>query len=193
MGPCSPAEAVRRALSLVDKGGQYVLGTGDFRGDGFPPWTTRDGLLGSDCAGFAISWCYKLKRHRPLFNRGSWSTVSDDLNVNSAIEDAQHTQELFEVADRPEPGVLLCYPTFRAGLLRRRFIGHVGIVTSVARCAEWDADAPRYDLLDIAQCCGPNGRSPAVLATDGSVWSRHDAKWPKPQHRTVMVRLRRGD
>jgi len=193
--PCSAAEAVTRALSLVGRGGCYVLGTGDWIGPPSKsqtvapillgadlPWTYRDGKLGSDCAGFAISWCYQLKRHRPGYNRGSWATVSDDLNCNSAIEDAEHGRELFELVTGPiQPGDLLCYPTFRAGVLLRRFIGHVGIVTGVAR---WDG---RLASLDVAQCCGPNGRSPAVLATDGSVWDRHDAKWPAHQKRQTRV------
>src|SRR5262245_49816365 len=49
----------------------------------------------SDCAGFAICRCYGLRRHRPGFNRGAWSSVEDDLNCNSAIEDADHHRELF--------------------------------------------------------------------------------------------------
>ena len=191
--PCSSSEAVARALSIVGKGGQYVLGTGDYRptAQHDEPWTTRDGMTGSDCAGFAISWAYKLVRHRPGFNRGAWATVADDLNCNSAIEDAQHNQELFEIVSTPAPGVLLAYPTFTLkghDGQPLRFIGHVGIVTSVRRCTEWDHDHPRYDLLDVAQCCGPNGRRPAVIATDGSLWRHHDEAWPKPEHRTWMLR-----
>ena len=176
----------------------YVLGTGDWKpvGPNTPdvPWTTRDGMLGSDCAGFAISWCYKLPRHRPGYNHGTWASVSDDINCNSAIEDARHGRELFEVASGPpQLGDLLTYPTFT--LLApdgtsHKFIGHVGIVTGVGRALEWDAEHPQYELLDIAQCRGPNGRKPAVVATDGSVWAHHDTVWPKPQHRTVVLRAR---
>jgi hypothetical protein len=186
--PCSASEAVIRALSLVGNGGQYILGTGDYLGEGKPPWTYRDKMLGSDCAGFAICWAYKLKRHRPGFNRGKWSTVSDDINCNSALEDAQHKQELFVLADRPEPGVLLVYPTFTVS--GKRFIGHVGIVTGLSRVAEWDPLRPQYELLDVAQCRGPNERKPAVVKTDGSLWSHHDAVWPKLQHRTWMIKAR---
>lgn len=191
--PCSPAEAVQRALSLVGKGGRYVLGTGDYLGDDKPPWTTRDGLSGSDCAGFAISWCYKLPRHRKGYNVGSWASVSDDLNCNSAIEDAEHARELFVPADRPQPGDLVTYPTFTllaSDGTHKTFIGHVGIVTGVSRVLEWDPETPQYELLDIAQCKGPNGRAPAVVATDGSVWAHHDTVWPKPQHRTRVLRVR---
>lgn len=194
--PCSAAEAVQRARRLVGNGGQYVLGTGDYKPQTIGgnlvdvPWTERHGLIGSDCAGFAISWCYKLPRHRPGYNHGPWATVSDDLNCNSALEDAQHARELFLVTDTPAPGVLLVYPTITllgSDGASHQFIGHVGIVLGCGRVTTWDPHAPHYEQLDIAQCKGPNGRSPAVVATDGSVWSHHDTIWPKPQHRVYML------
>ena len=119
--------------------------------------------------------------------------MSDDINCNSAIEDALHGCEVFELASGAvQPGDLLCYPTFT--LLapdgtHKQFIGHVGIVTGV-RALEWDWAWPQYELLDIAQCKGPNGRKPAVVATDGSLWAHHDTVWPKVQHRTRVLRAR---
>ncbi len=75
--PCSATEAVWRALSLVDNGGMYVLGTGDYLGENLPPWTSRGPLIGSDCAGFAMSWCYKLPRHRKGYRtQGTRATCS---------------------------------------------------------------------------------------------------------------------
>jgi len=192
--PCSPAEAVQRALSLVNNGGEYQLGTGDYqpvmRGGRMIdlPWTQRGEAVGCDCAGFAISWCYKLRRHRPGFNHGDWASVEDDLNSNSAIEDAEHRRELFAIADRPMPGDLLAYPTIHLPGHPQPFIGHVGIVVAVNRCAEWDPAMPQYHLLDVAQVCGPNGRRPACVRTDGSVWDRHTANWPKMEHRTKVLR-----
>lgn len=198
--PCSGAEAVQRALRMVNNGGQYVLGTGDYRPTIINgklvdvPWTWREGMLGSDCAGFALSWCYKLKRHRQGFASGrlpdfyrDLSDVDDDINCNSAIEDALTTKDLFRVVDRPEPGCLLVYATLKLPGHPRPFIGHVGIVTSIKRVAEWDIAMPQYHLLDVAQCKGPNERKPGVVATDGSLWDAHDRNWPKPQHRTVML------
>lgn len=191
--PCTADEAVARALSLVGRGGQYVLGTGDYLPHVTPdvPWTTRAGMTGSDCAGFAMCWAYKLPRHRPGYNHGSWSSVSDDINCNSGIEDAQHARELWEiVTGSPCPGDLVTYPTFTimTSSGAKRFIGHVGIVTSVRRLAEWDPKRPQYELLDVAQCKGPNGRAPAVLATGGLLWTNHDAVWPKPEHCTKLLR-----
>jgi hypothetical protein len=71
---CSAADAVGRAGRLVSsRTGQYVLGTGDYRPTttSDTPWTVNAGLTGSDCAGFAICWAWKLVRHRPGFNKGS--------------------------------------------------------------------------------------------------------------------------
>lgn len=200
--PCSAPEAVLRASSMVNTpGGEYVLypegGGGDYRpftdasGKTIDlPWTTVAGHVGSDCCGFAISYCYKLPRHRPGFNHGSWATVADDINCNSAIEDADHNRELFQRVFLPEPGVLLCYPTIRLvheGKLME-WVGHVAIVTGISRASGWNPSIPDYSLLDVAQCCGPNGRRPGVIATDGSIWNQHDHNWTKPEHRTAMLR-----
>jgi len=150
--------------------------------------------MASDCAGFAISWCYQLTRHRPGFNKGSWATVADDINCNSALEDAQHRSELFRLLapdERPEPGDLLLYPTFsvkNAAGKNIRFIGHVGIVVGTKRVKDWAPGWNSYEQLDMAQCKGPGGRKPGVVLTDGSVWSHHDTVWPKKQHRSYLVR-----
>ena len=69
--PCGAEEAVARAKSVAGKGGEYFLGSGDYKpkGDRDVPWTLLpSGREGSDCAGFAISWCYRLTRHRPGYN-----------------------------------------------------------------------------------------------------------------------------
>lgn len=193
--PCSAVEAVIRAKQMIGKPGVYELGTGDYRPRVVSgqlidlPWTDNGHAIGSDCAGFAMSWCYKLQRHRPGYNVGSWSSVSDDINCNSGIEDADHARDLFvRVTGAPMPGDLLVYPTIRLAGHPLPWIGHVAIVIGVSRVATWDSMAPQYHLLDVAQCCGPNGRSPAVLATDGSVWDRHDHDWPKYEHRTAALR-----
>lgn len=196
--PASATEAVQRALTLVNGLGAYELGTGDYRPTTVGtrlidvPWTERerDHKIGSDCAGFAISWCYKLRRHRPSYNRGGAFDVEDDINVNSAIGDAtSKSPDLFELATgAPRAGDLLCYPSFRfAG---QPFVGHVGIVIGTARAPRWDPAGPRYDLLDVAQCRGPDGRTPAVLWTDGSIWLHHREVWPKPEHTVYMLRVK---
>lgn len=198
--PVSAAEAVLRALSFVGKPGAYQLGTGDYRptfvGGNLidRPWSERerDHAIGSDCAGFALAWCYKLRRHRVGYCRGAknFDDVEDDINVNSALEDAtSDAPDLFSLATGlPKPGDLLCYPTFRLPTVPLPFIGHVGIVVDVSRAIGWDTSAPRYDLLDVAQCCGPDGRSPAIIRTDGSHWLKRAHDWPKPQHTVYLLR-----
>jgi hypothetical protein len=179
--PCSPIAAVTVARSLVGCM-TYWLGTGDCD-------TPAAGK--SDCAGFAINRCYGLRRHRRGFNVGPWASVEDDLNCNSAIEDADHRQELFVRARRPELGDLLAYPTFTVkdgNGTPHRFIGHIAIITGVSRMLEWDAARPQWHLLDVAQCAGPNGRTPGVLATDARHWDDHDRTFPKPEHRSVLLR-----
>jgi len=178
--PCSPIAAVTVARSLVGTG-VYELGTGD-----------SDTPIGgaSDCAGFAICRCYGLPRHRPGYNVGPWASVTDDINVNSAIEDADHARELFVrvTSGPPQLGDLLCYPTFRIAAAARPFIGHVAIVTGLERLLEWDWTRPTWGMLDVAQCCGPNGRAPGIIATTASHWDDHDRLWPKPEHRSVLLR-----
>jgi len=195
--PCAASDAVKRALSIATKGGEYFLGSGDYRpkGDSDVPWTSIPGKrMGSDCAGFALSWCYQLTRHRPGYNKGAWASVADDINCNSALEDAQHRAELFRLLDadeRPEPGDLVLYPTFTlngSDGKSHRFIGHVGIVVGTSRVVDWQPGWNHYEQLDIAQCRGPNGRKPGVVLTDGSVWSHHDSVWPKKQHRSHLIR-----
>lgn len=188
---CSFGEAVDRARSIVGKGGQYILGTGDYvpsqKGD--LPWTTRNGKAGSDCAGFAICWAWKLRRHRPGFNVGPWATVSEDINCNSAMEDGLHKQELFNTLDEGAhiiPGDLLLYPTITVKVngTTKRFIGHVGLIERIPsgfKYGDWGS-------LGIIQCHGPNGHTPGVVRTDGGTWVRHDGLWGKPEHRTRIVR-----
>lgn len=164
---------VRTALSLVGHG-RYELGTGDCD-------TPEDDP--TDCAGFAICKCHQLRRHRPGYNRGEWSTVSDDLNSNSIIEDAHHRQELFEpVLGAPEPGDLIAYPTFRLPGHPLPWIGHVAIVVGVDR---WDG---AFASLEIVQCIGPNGRTPGIVESTGAHFDEHNVTWPLPQHRAWIVR-----
>jgi len=174
------AEAVRHALASVGRG-VYQLGTGDLGSNDDDP---------RDCFGFAVNECYGIPRHRPGFNRGPWATVSDDLNCNSAIEDAGHNRDLFERALTPFPGALICYPTFRLEGHPLPWIGHVKIVTGITRCLEWDREQPDWSLLDTAECMGPPGRRPGVVAGTGRSFVEHDATWPRPEHRTVMLRVR---
>lgn len=185
---------------MVNNGGQYLLGTGTYHpingGSGVVedvPWSYGKGGLGSDCAGFAICWCWKLPRHRLGFNRGSWATISDDLNVNSIVEDSHHKCELtepeLEAWDHPIVGDLLCYPSFKFKGVP--FIGHVALIERVPE----DYTDGRYDQLTVIQCHGPDHFKPGVVRTDGSLFLHHDSKWPADNkdnipRRTCVVRMK---
>ena len=187
---------------MVNNGGQYLLGTGDYVGshDGMDePWTLRDGQYGSDCAGFAICFAWKLVRHRPGFNSGPWASVSDDINCDSALEDADHKQELFRPVDfareSAQPGDLVIWPTIQIPASAPphqvlSFMGHVGLIEAVP--ATW---VPEYmgvgfKALTVLQCHGGNGRTPGVVRTDGSYWATHTATWPRPEHRARVIRVK---
>lgn len=189
--PCSPAEAAGRALVIVGRPEPYVLGAGDYTGKSPDlPFTQPRGIVGCDCWGLAGAWAYKLPRHRPGFNRGAWSTVSDDINCDSAIEDAEHRQDLFELAQSPAVGDLLVYPSIRGPDRKRIRIGHVGIITGVP--AEWDPATPQYELVEVVQCQA--SIRPAIMRGPGRTWANksqfrglRDDSW-----RTRIVRVKHG-
>jgi cell wall-associated NlpC family hydrolase len=194
--PASATEAVARALRLLadptNARTGYHLGTGGYRpyvvnGKTIDlPWTQNGDVTGCDCAGL-ICWAYKLSRHRPGFNAGPWSTVSDDVNTDSMIEDADHARDLFAPTDgAPQPGDVLVYHTItlpdHPGM---RWIGHVALVVGTDRLGT----VVDYSMLDVVQARGPNGRMPAAIASDGSIWSHHDLMWPRPEWRSRLLRV----
>lgn len=183
----APAVAAARACKLLadpsNATAVYGLGDGDSYADSAEdlPWTRSGAIQACDCMGL-VAWAFWLRRHRPGYNAGAWATVSDDVNPNSMIEDADHARELFvRVVDAPQVGDVICYPTIH--LDGKTFIGHIGIVVGVAR---WDGAS--FASLDTVQVCGPNGRSPAAIATTGIAFDHHSATWPKPEHRSVLLR-----
>ena len=100
-----------------------------------------------------------------------------------------HGQELFELAFTPAPGMLILYPTIHLEGHADPWIGHVKIVTGVSRCVEWDHGRPDWSLLDTVECMGPSGRRPGIVAGTGASMVEHDRKWPKTEHRTLMLRV----
>lgn len=182
-----PQIAVKRALSMLGRKEPYVLGAGNYDvrtpDEPFTAITIKGReVRGCDCWGFAGAWCLGIPRHRPGYNVGSWATVSDDVNCDSAIEQAEHTQSrdrVFEAVELPSVGDLLVWPSVRCpgcGQCQGRVqpvrpkghrlrIGHVGIIVAVP--SEWDAFDPPYGLLDVAQCCA---RTPAIRRTNGAAW-----------------------
>lgn len=174
----SPDEAARIAIAAVGETWPYVLGGGNHKG---PTRVQRkDGTytpIGYDCWGFAYSRCYDEPRTVEGFNRGNPNaTVTDAINCDSAIEEAEHFGQRFRVVAGPARiGNLLVMPSIRAGELERRGkrtgtrvrIGHVWIVVGVP--AEQPARA--YADYDTVQCQA--SRKPAIKRGPGPT---HDAR-----------------
>ena len=181
-------DAVTRALALIGQG-TYKLGALD-----------SDAVNAVfDCTSFCMRYCYGIPGHRPGYNTGwgtDWctgqtATVEDDLNSNSAIEDALHARDLFEaVTGAPRVGDILAYPTIRI-TGSGPWIGHAAICVEVARAKwNWDPQRPAFSLLDMVECHGPDGTTPAIRRTTGGVFDRHSVTWPKLQHRSWLLRVR---
>ena len=187
--PCSTEEAIRRMVALSKiADSSYQLGTGSYNPHGF----TRQ----YDCAG-AICEAFELARHRPGFASGrpqyaDQNDVDDDINTNSMLEDASGPRDLFEpVLEGPVlPGDLVMWATVTIkgeDGHSHVFIGHVLMVYQVPE--GWDP-SQGWHRVRMLQCCGGNGRKPAVIETDGSVIDRHNTVWPKPAHRAYVVRVK---
>lgn len=218
-------DPVERARAAAASGlSQYVLGGGGYHPQHDPagalvddsPYGPRssDGAVGVDCSAFAIQWAHMLPGHRPGFNRGPWSTVSDDINTDSALEDSWHLSELFRLVNgwvgggdgshvarnQVQPGDLLIYRSIYDDHGKRLWpwIGHVSIVLDVD--AAFDPTRPRWELLRVAQAKGPDYRHPAVIVTDGSIWTHHDELWQatdadrrdRPERGAAVIRVRPG-
>jgi hypothetical protein len=164
-----PGAAVARAHELLGKAFPYVLGTGNRKGA--TRIRKKDGTFtpfGFDCWGFADAWAYDHPRHDPGFNVGPWATVSDDRNCDSAIEDAEHRRQAYEVIDTPEIGCLIVMPSIRDENGKRIRMGHVWLAAVVPDA--WNPAKPQYDTIITLQCqasshpaikMGPGPRSDA--------------------------------
>ena len=192
----TPAELVSRALTQRDQG-EYQLGAGGW--DPKRPHTTfgphwKTGKVGSDCSRFAISWALKLAGHRPGFGKGKGARVVDDINSDSALFDAIHNHELFELVEGPpQMGDHLFMPWYFDPKTGERIdIGHVMLVTK-NNAIEWDHKIlPRpWERVEVVQCRGPNGKRPGVIVSSAAVCAAHDAKWVKvPSMWTQVIRVR---
>lgn len=193
------AEYIARLLTQVGEG-EYQLGAGGYDPKApdtcfHPHWDTKHkpGVIGCDCSAFAIKFGLKLAGHRPGFGSGRGANVTDYINSDSALFDAIHNRELFELVEGPPiEGDLLIIPSRFDAHGVRIGIGHV-LATKRNRALEWDhAQLPRpWDKVDVVQCRGPNGMRPGVIESTAIVCARHDAKWVKvPEMWTQVVRVR---
>lgn len=166
----SPAEAIARIHALLGRGSPYILGAGNHLG----PTSVRkkDGTttpLGFDCWGMADSYAHGIPRHEPGFNKGSWATVTDDRNCDSAIEEAEHIGKAYEVIDTPEIGCHIVMPSIRGADGKRIRMGHVWKAVIVPEA--WDPTKPQYDLITTIQCQASS--FPAIKMGPGP---RHDGR-----------------
>lgn len=191
----TPAELVARALTQVDRG-EYRLGAGGFDPDNpdtcfHPHYET--GEVGCDCSAYAIKWLLKLAGKRPGFGRGKGAHVVDYINSDSALFDAIHNHDLFElVQGPPHAGDHIITPSRFNAFGKRIGIGHVRLATG-NRSLEWDhAVLPRpWHLVDTIECRGPDGKRPGVVVGTAKACAAHDAKWVKiPAMWTQVIRVR---
>jgi hypothetical protein len=182
-------EALERCKKLIGAG-TYKLGASDKDADD----------LVFDCLSFCVRYGYGIAGHRPGFNRdwkedwmtGATSSVIDDLNSNSAIEDAFHARELFElVTGPPQLGDIIAAPTIRLQGHPDPWVGHAVIVAGVERAhRRWDPQHPAFALLDVVECHGPDKTHPAIRMNNGTYFDGWRATWPKVQHRSWLLRVR---
>lgn len=195
----TPAEFIARLRTQVGKG-EYQLGAGGWDPKRpntcfHPHWDTKNkpGVVGCDCAAFAIKFGLKLNGYRKGFGLGPGSHVTDYINSDSALYDAIHNHELFEVvAGPPIEGDLVITPSRFDASGKRVGIGHVRACVR-NRALEWDhAVLPRpWHLVDVVECRGPNGKRPGVIERTAEGCAAHDAKWVKvPAMWTQVIRMR---
>jgi hypothetical protein len=185
----SATEALERCRKLLDCG-TYKLGALDEEAD----------KLIFDCFSFVVRYGYGLDGHRPGFNRDwkvDWMTgwtasVVDDLNSNSAVENALFgDRELFEVVlGPPRLGDIIAAPTIRLPGHPDPWVGHAVMVTGITRAkGVWDPARPTFAMLDVIECRGPDGRNPAIRQTNGTWFDERAGIWPKVQHRPWLLRV----
>lgn len=185
--PCTALEAVQRGMLLLHRA-EYELGAGDFFADERPQ-------AKFDCCGFAISYCWKLPRHYPGYNRasGSRATCVDDIDVDSFYEDAAYGRREFGTVlltgEAPRPGDLAITRSIRKGQVKHApdfsEMGHVR--QFVKGPTAWDPNHPSYVSCTLIQIHGPNG-SPGPVITSGQELDNWNAKWPTPDFCVVVVR-----
>lgn len=193
--PCTALEAVDRAMRMFQQC-EYQLGAGDYdrRTDATPQ-------RAFDCCGFAISYAWKIRRHRPGYNRHTrasellphGATVVDDVNVDSFYEDAAYGVQELGVAllqhEAPRPGDLAITRSIRKGdvLHAPAFseMGHVRMFTKGP--VAWDPNHPSYASCTLVQIHGPNGTVGPVVSS-GLELDHWNANWPTPRFCVVVVR-----
>lgn len=214
--PSEPAvKAIARARSMIGKGIRYKLGAGGRNPNNATPETFRDGVLGSDCAGFvAWSWGFDrlqsptLKGRPGQFNptsKGSLSgyTLLDAIkpseynffdyyggwiNTDSMLQDAfDNNADWFTHLPKPIPGAIIVYGSVGKGKDRR--IGHEGLVVEAPII--WDPkDVECWKKVKVVDC---RSASPAILERDAMAWFGNDRKKRPKQSQFVWPNFVAGE
>jgi hypothetical protein len=184
--PITPHEAIMRALDTVAlPRSRYKLGAGGKDPESKTPFTELDGVIGSDCVGFVL-WCLGVDR----FQEKLFSTFGGWINTDSIMQDAAGKKEFFEFVSQPQPGDLVVFPSIYVNGKRKR-IGHVGIVSSVAiDVSDWTAalwNRPKDQRgrflkhVRVIDCAGALTRKLAgkavQLTTAAASWNKQDARF----------------
>lgn len=123
----SAHEAVERAKRISLGLAKYILGSGGRNPQAENPFTSKKGILGSDCIGFVL-WCWGLDRYQPADGKDiDYPFYEGWINTDSMLMDVDKDQTLFEEIDQPFPGCAVVYPSiWKNGKMIR--MGHIGLV-----------------------------------------------------------------
>jgi len=125
-----------RARSIEGNKARYKLSAGGKDPSAPAPFTTVDGVYGSDCIGFVL-WTIGLSRYQPQVTEGTIGSYGGWINTDSAIGDARTARVFFEVTHTPKAGDLVVFPGIVKNGKRVR-IGHVGLITETKiSTADW--------------------------------------------------------
>jgi len=192
-------EVVKRLLSVVGQGVYHLqYPNGDYnllKNDA--PWS-HQATDQCDCWGL-IAWANKQPRHQPGYNRGSlsrsfpgWPTVVDDVNTDSALEDAARLEPvLWQIvpAGLERAGDVVVYHTI---FVNRNPRNEHCNVEGVGTLLKWGHVAGLVFVgptgwkdpeTRLVQCHGPNGRRPGVVNTNNGIFLNHEITWNRDGHR----------
>lgn len=176
------ADILARAWYWTTQKAKYVLGAGGRDPNASSPFTTKDGVVGSDCVGWVL-WACGIDRYQPKL----FTYYDGWMNTDSIIEDAKRGVggKLWKLLAKPEVGCLVIFPSIhKNGKMTR--MGHVGLVVEVP--AEWPddfaswPDKERKELLKLVKvidCNASWGRKLKGKAigqiTAADLWNKPDA------------------
>lgn len=180
--PRDVRETLSRAWYWTTQKAKYVLGAGGRDPNATTPFTTKDGVVGSDCVGWVL-WALGIDRYQPKI----FTYYDGWMNTDSIIDDAKTGVggKLWKILSRPEPGCLVIFPSIHVNGKMTR-MGHVGLVVEVP--GEWPVDFASWSaqerknllgLVKVIDCNASLGRRLKGMAigqiTAADLWAKPDA------------------